>query len=165
MLRMKLILLALLLSLVAIPQVMAKAYFQNETELVTKSATIAIIEIAEPQPSDKKGTTWTYRQSASAKVITRIKGDIPDTFTLHGDETFICAQCQLRAGRFLAFLNRDGALWVGANWQLSLRPIKDEKIEWYVVSEQRPAMAYQPSDKVLQRIRELLAKPVKATDK
>ena len=165
MLSMKPLLLALLLGLAVVPQAMAKAYFQNETELVTLSTVIAIVEIAEPQPSEQKGTTWTYRQSATAKVISRIKGDIPDTFTLYGDETFICAQCQLKAGRFLAFLNRDADLWVGANWQLSLRPIKDEKIEWYVVYEQRPAMTYQPSDKVLKRIQELLATPLKTTDK
>ncbi len=163
MLRMKPFLIATLLCLAIVPQAMAKAYFQTETELVTQSAAIAIIEIAEPQPSEQKGTTWTYRQSATAKIISRIKGDIPDTFTLHGDETFICARCPLRAGRFLAFLNRDGELWIGANWQLSLRPIKDDKIEWYVVPEQRNPMAYQPSELVLKRIQELIATPFKST--
>lgn len=159
---MKPLLLALSLCLATVPQAMAKAYFQNETELVTKSAVIAIIEIAEPQPSEQKGTTWTYRQSATAKVISRIKGDVPDTFTLHGNETFICAQCQLRAGQFLAFLNRDGALWVGANWNLSLRPIQDGDIEWYAAPELHQAQSYQPRASVLKRIQELLADSLKA---
>lgn len=136
----------------------AKAYFQTEPELVTQATAIAIIELSEPEESDQKGAIWTYRKSARAKVVMQVAGSLPDTFTLFGDETFICAQCHLAAGQYLAFLSRDGGLWAGANWHLSLRPLKDDKIEWYSAPEQRFSMTFQPKATVLERVREILAK-------
>ncbi|MFN0129497.1 MAG: hypothetical protein ACKV19_22755 [Verrucomicrobiales bacterium] len=149
----------LLAALIAVRQYAhAKAYFQTESELVTQSTAIAIIELSDPVDSDQKGGTWTYRKSASAKVIDRVAGTIPDTFTLFGDETFICAQCHLVAGRYLAFLRRDGDLWAGANWNLSLRPLKENMIEWYTAPERRFPMTFQPRANVIGRVRELLSK-------
>jgi hypothetical protein len=55
-------------------------------------------------------------------------------------------------GRFLAFLTKDGDLWVGANWQLSLRPIQNEQVEWYVTDEQRYPMRFQKFDDVVAEV-------------
>ncbi len=135
----------------------AKAAFLSESDLITKSAVIAIIELGEPVDVEQKSATWTYRKQAPAKVITRLKGDLPDTFTLHGHETFICAQCQLSAGRHLAFLTRNGPLWVGTNWHLSLRPIRKGEIEWFTPSPKDGlTLKYQPEATVLQRIQTTL---------
>lgn len=144
-----------------------KAYFFSRTELVQKSLVIAIIELGEPGPSKPNadsdpfveqahGTTWAYQKSAKAKVVRIIKGEIPPEFILHVDETFICAQCTLSKGRFLAFLQKDKDLWVGTNWHLSLRPIKDGKIEWYQGEDLMKPMTFQPEAAVLEEIRKLL---------
>lgn len=162
---MKSLLIASLGILASAHHAFAKAYFQTETELVTKATAIAVIEIAEPTRTEQKGAIWTYRQTATAKVLDRIKGNLPDAIALFGDETFICAQCHLAAGRYLAFLSRDGDLWVGANWQLSLRPVKADMIEWYAAPEQRHAMTFQPADSVLKRVRHLMAAESQATKK
>jgi len=144
-----------------------KAYFFKRSELVQKSLVIAIIDLGEPEPSKSNagadpfvdqavGATWAYQKSAKAKVVRTIKGDIPAEFVLHGDETFICAQCRLSKGRFLAFLQKDKDLWVGTNWHLSLRPVKEGKIEWYDGEDLMKPMTLQPEAAVLADVRKLL---------
>jgi hypothetical protein len=59
-----------------------------------------------------------------------LKGDLPETFTIYGAESFICARCPLSKGLFLAFLKKDRGLWTGSNWHLSLRSITDGKLDW-----------------------------------
>jgi hypothetical protein len=162
---MKSLLIASLVTLALAHSAFAKAYFQTETELVTQATAIAVIEIAEPKLTEQKGTDWTYRQTATAKVLNRIKGNLPDDITVFGDETFICAQCHLVAGRYLAFLRLDGELWVGVNWHLSLRPVKADLIEWYATPEQRFPMTFQPTDSVLKRVRHIIAAEPQTTKK
>lgn len=144
-----------------------KARFFSRSELVRKSLVIAIIELGEPGPSKSNpgadpfvdqalGTVWSYQKSAKAKVVRILKGEIPAEFVLHGNETFICAQCTLSKGRFLAFLQKDKDLWVGTNWHLSLRPVKDGKIEWYDGEDLMKPMTLQPEAAVLADVRKLL---------
>lgn len=113
-------------------QALAKACFQTKQQMIEKAEVIAIIEVSTVQDSDTKGKDWTYRTKGKAKVEQLLKGELPDEFTLYGAETFICASCPLTTGRFIAFLKKDGDLWAGSNWHLSLRPIKDGMVEWYV---------------------------------
>ncbi len=134
----------------------AKAYFQNEVELVTKADAIAIVELSEPAAAEQKGEHWTYRQSATVKVALMLKGELPEKFTIYGDETFICAQCRLTSGRYLAFLRKDGKLWAGSNWHLSLRPVRNEQIEWFDQAEKLHSLKFQPSETVLKRIRNIM---------
>jgi hypothetical protein len=140
-----------------------RAYFFTRTELIQKATAIAIVEIEEPEPAKPTGNdqqdpfaedgatgkNWVYGQQAKVRVQKVLKGDLPKEFTLYGQESFICAQCMLTKGRFLAFLSKDGDLWVGANWQLSLRPIQNEQVEWYVTDEQRYPMKFQKFDDVV----------------
>lgn len=153
--------------LVLATQSHGKAHFFSRSELVQKSLVIAIIDLGEPGPSKSNadadpfvdqahGTTWSYQKSAKAKVVRIIKGGIPAEFILHGNETFICAQCSLSKGRFLAFLQKDKDLWVGTNWHLSLRPIKDGKIEWFDGEDLMKPMTLQPEAAVLADVRKLL---------
>lgn len=145
----------------------AKAYFFKRSELVEKSLVIAIIELGDPGPAkanagadpfvdQAKGTTWTYQKSSKASMVRKIKGEISADFILHGDETFICAQCRLSKGRFLAFLQKDKDLWVGTNWHLSLRPIKDGRIEWYEGEDLTKPMKFQPEKVVIAEVEKLL---------
>jgi hypothetical protein len=146
--------------------VFGKAYFFSRTELIQKAMAIAIVEIEEPEPAkpignDKQdpfaedgatGKTWVYGQQAKVRVQKVLKGDLPKEFTLYGQESFICAQCALTKGRFLAFLTKDGDMWVGANWHLSLRPIQNEQVEWYVTDEQRYPLKFQRFDDVVAEV-------------
>lgn len=146
-----------------------KAYFYSQDELIRKAEVIVIIDLGEPvipkaeavdpfmeADDGRRGKTWNYRQCAKAKVIEVIKGKIDGKFMMYGGETFICAQCNLGKGRFLAFLTKDGKMWVGANWHLSLRPVTDGKIEWFPPNEQRYPMTMQAQDAVLGQVRRVL---------
>ncbi len=145
-----------------------KAYFYTRSELIQKAQVIAIINVEEPaeSPSSVQGhdpfepvkRNWSYGQQAKVRVEQILKGDAPKEFVLYGKETFICAQCSLSKGRFLAFLSKDGDLWIGANWQISLRPIRDGEVEWYVSDEQRFPMNFQKLDEVVAAIRVALKK-------
>ena len=118
----------------------AKAYYQTRDEMIDRAEVIAVVTITNIQDADAKGKTWTYRTAGDARAIRVLKGKLPAEFTLHGEETFICAQCPVTEGHFLAFLKKDGDLWTGSNWHLSLRPITGTDVEWYAESEDRYEM-------------------------
>ena len=80
-----------------------------------------------------------------------IKGELPLEIALFGEESFICAQVRFKPGRHLVFLRRDGKLLVGSNWHLSVRPMAETKVEWYVPGE-RLQLFWQPLAEVLERI-------------
>ncbi len=109
----------------------AKAYYQGKDEMIAQAEAIAIVRIDDVRKADVKGRTWTYRQIASATVVDLLRGELPQKFLLHGSENFICAQCPLSAGTYLAFLKKDGDLWTGSNWHLSLQAISGDKVAWY----------------------------------
>jgi hypothetical protein len=144
-----------------------KAAYFSEEQLVLKSAAIAIIDLDTPSPIplanpfDPTVKSAPNRMpcttSAQAKCVELISGELPATFVMQGDETFICAQCRLSKGRYLAFLVKVDDHWEGTNWQLSLRPVKDGKIEWYSKPDQAFSLAFQDSNAVLTRIRAILA--------
>ena len=113
----------------------AKARFAPKTEMIRKSKAIAIVQITRVDPIEKKGGFWTYRQIASANVESVIKGKLPGTIQIYGDENFICAQVQLKVGRFLIFLAEDRDMLVGSNWHLSIRPIENNLVGWYEKEE------------------------------
>lgn len=133
---MKSIALALLMCAVIHPVIFAKAYFQTKQEMIERAEVIAIIEITNVRVSETKAG-WTYQQEGDAQVKSVLKGEIPDTFTFYGAENFICAQCPVSTGRFIAFLKRDQTLWTGSNWHFSLRRIADQQVEWYVEGSHR----------------------------
>jgi hypothetical protein len=150
-----------------------KAYFQSQSELIANASVIAIIELQDPQPAktlkDQRknidpssdvdpfaegaaGKEWLYSTQANATIVKQLKGDIPKEFILYGGESFICAQCTLAKGRYLAFLRKDGNCWAGSNWQSSLRPIREDQVEWFVSEEERHPMKFQNLEKVISQI-------------
>jgi hypothetical protein len=146
-------------------QASAEAYFQTEAEMIRSAEVIAVISITDLRDSDVKGRTWTYRKSGEAKVETILKGQIPKAFTMYGAETFKCASCPIAEGRFLAFLKKDGDLWTGSNWHLSLRPIKGANVLWYIADDNRYEMKSTPLDAVLIRIKEAIANKTEQADR
>lgn len=171
-LKMKTLFAVLALSFVSSWSAFGKAYFFKQSELIDKATVIAIVVLEEPEAAKPTkgeqpdpftedratGKIWTYSKQAKVRVEKVLKGEIPDEAILYGHESFICAQCVLKKGRFLAFLGKDGELWVGANWQLSLRPIRESEVEWYVSDDQRFPMKFQKLEEVLTEIRATLEK-------
>ena len=145
--------------------VSAKAYFETKEQMIERAEVIAIITVSDVRDSDDKGQTWIYRKSATARTETVLKGSLPDEFRIHGNETFICAQCPLIEGRQLVFLKKDKDLWTGSNWHLSFRPITGSDVAWYKSDEDRYNMAPTPLEKVLAEIKEIMARPKKSTEK
>jgi hypothetical protein len=139
-------------------QAHAKAYFQTKQEMIERAEAIAVIEISAAQDSDVKGTTWTYQTKGKAKVVQTLKGTLPDEFALYGSETFICASCPIVNGRFVAFLRKDGDLWAGSNWHLSLRPIKGGMVDWFVAEDNRREMKPAALASVLAEIQRQIAR-------
>ena len=137
----------------------AKAYFQTKSEMIERAGAIALVRIGDPEPSVKKGKHWTYRQQAKVRVESVLKGKLPDQFMLYGAETFICAQCSIDTGYFVVFLKKDGELWTGSNWHLSLRGIKDGQVDWFVADESRFEMAPRLLSDVIKEI-ELIVRKV-----
>ena len=121
--------------------------------MIEKADAIAIVEITNVKDSNTKGKTWTYRTKGTVKVEKILKGKLPNEFTLYGAETFICASCPIAKGRYIAFLKKDGDLWTGSNWHLSLRPIKSDMVDWYVADDNRYEMESKALKKVLAEIK------------
>ena len=133
----------------------AKAAYKDKVEMTQSAEVIAIVEIKGLQKVEVKGKFWTYHQKASDKVEKVLKGTLPSTVALFGDEDFICARCHFGTGRYLVFLDKDGELLTGNNWQLSARKITGTDVEWFGeknVFEQKKA----PLSNVLSEIGKLL---------
>ena len=137
------------------PALFAKAYFASAQEMVQGSVAIAILDISKVEAVEAKGDHWTYRERAQATVDRTLKGSLPKQVQLFGNETFICAQVRFQPGRYLAFLRRDGEKLVGANWHFSIRPIKDDQVEWYS-EKQRLDLSWQPLSAVVEQMNELI---------
>jgi len=143
------------LHLTPVHEAQAKAYYATEAEMIASSDAIAVVQIEKVEAIETKAEPFDYRQIAHAKVERTLKGLLPKSILIHGNETFICAQVRLRPGRFLVCLRKAGALLVGANWHLSVRPIEDEKVEWYTPGTHLD-LSWQPLDPVLQRVKDAI---------
>jgi hypothetical protein len=142
------------------PALFARAYFAGAQEMVQGSVAIAILDISKVEAVDAKGEHWTYRERAQATVDRTLKGSLPQHVQLFGNETFICEQVRFQPGRYLAFLRKDGEKLVGANWHLSVRPIKDGQVEWYS-GKQRLDLSWQPLSVVVEQVRDLMKQSAK----
>ena len=108
----------------------AKAAYQTPQVMIANSQAIALVQIDRIEATQTKGENWTYGQKATAHVERTLKGQLPATLTLLGDENFICARCHFETGRFLVFLKREKADWAGVNYQPSARKVEEEQVNW-----------------------------------
>jgi hypothetical protein len=154
-------LLALGLVLLLAATVQAKAAYKGKGRMIETAEVIAVVEITSVEKASVKGKHWIYGQRALAKVENVLKGKLPASASLYGDENFICARCHFEIGRYLVFLDRDGELLTGNNWYLSIRKITENseaKVEWFDdknIFEKKQA----PLSDVLNEIAAVLAKP------
>ncbi len=103
----------------------ARAAFQSSEVMIANSDVIALVQIERVEAAQIKGTHWTYGQKVTARVERTLKGELPSSIALLGDENFICARCHFETGRFLVFLKREKEGFSGTNWQLSARKIEN----------------------------------------
>ena len=142
----------------------AKArYALSKTSMIQEAQCIAIVNITKVEKADKKEKSWTYRQKASATVEQCVKGNVEGDITIYGLETFICAQCRYEKGRFILFLRKDGAVWVGSNWQLGIRPIKGKNVQWFKDHKTLFEMKDTPLDKVVDEITTVVKEQIEKT--
>ena len=154
-----LVVIAIIFSILAAPpRALGKAYFAQEKEMIEKCDAIAIVRITEVKETDVKTAGFDYREVAHAEVEDVLKGSLRKEIVLHGNEMFICAQVRFQPGRYLVFLRSQNGLLTGANWHLSARPIRDDKIEWYTKPTEL-AVSWQPLADVLKGIRETISLP------
>ena len=157
-------LLAVSLILLLAANAHSDAAYKGKVEMIETAAAIAVVEITGTEKVSVKGKQWIYQQKASAKVEQVLKSNLADRVSLYGDENFLCAQCHFEAGRYLVFLDRDGDLLTGNNWQLSTHKITGEAVEWLddVKFFEKKVVALSG---VLQEIEQALAKAKPAAPK
>ena len=141
-----------------VPHADAKAYYAPEDEMIERAEVIAIVDISRVEKAETKSQPFDYGEIAHATVQQTLKGKLPKEINLYGGESFICAQVHFKPGRFLVFLRHAGEFLVGCNWHLSVRPIKDTEVEWYIPGE-RNNLSWQSLDTVLVRIQNAQARP------
>jgi hypothetical protein len=132
MVRMQMKKLFLLIMLLAVTSpCFAKAYYARKKDMIKEAEAIVIAEITKVEDSENVGKPWSYRQKASATVKHCLKGEAKGEIEIYGMETFICAQCRYKKGNFILFLRKKEDFWVGSNWHLGIRPIANNKTQWF----------------------------------
>jgi hypothetical protein len=159
---MKRVFLLIMLLAVASP-CFAKARYAQKKDMIKEAESIVVVNITKVEDTDQKGKTWTYRQKVSATVERCLKGDAGGDITIYGLEDFQCAQCQYEKGRFILFLRKDGSLLVGSNWDLGIRSVKADKVQWFKDDEARFEMKESPLDDVIKEINAVVEEQKKAT--
>lgn len=133
----------------------AKAAYWGKAEMIKRAEIIALVTITKVEPAKEKRKAWTYSKAATAEVERVLKGRLAQTVVLHGGEDFICAQVNYQPGRHLVFLRQDEDLLVGVNWQLSVRAITGDEVEWFV-NDTALELKKSPLDTVLREIETLV---------
>lgn len=109
----------------------AKAAFKSATDMIADADVIAVVRVESVENASVKSGHWTYSKRAVTVPLQVIKGKVPGKFYMLGGENFICAQCNYEPGKALVFLKKEGDAFRGNNWHLSIRPIRESKVEWF----------------------------------
>lgn len=148
----------------------AKAYYAGKAEMIQKADVIVVVNISKVEKVEVKPESgWTYRQKATGQIEQSIKGGLSGQIEILGQEDFICAQCDFKPVRCLLFLKKGGKDFLhGANWHLGIRPIKDDKVDWFKDDKSLFEMTPQPLSDVIKEIESVLKekapnKPSEAT--
>lgn len=109
----------------------AKAAFKSMTDMIVDADVIAVVRVENVENASVKSATWTYSKRATTVPLQVLKGTLPDKFHMLGGENFLCARCNYEPGKALVFLKKEGNAYRGNNWHLSIRPIRESKVEWF----------------------------------
>ena len=150
------------------PHAIAKARYADKTEMIQEAEAIVIVNITKVEEVEKKTESgWTYRQKATVEIKQSIKGELSGQVEVFGMENFICAQCKFKTGRHLLFMIKGPQdFWHGSNWHLGIRPISEDKVEWFKDDKSRFDMTQQTLFDVKKEIEEIMKKkaPNKTSD-
>jgi len=112
-------------------------------EMIWLSEFIGIITIDRVSPLPKtEHPRWQFGQRAHATVERNLKGTLPRAIDIYGDENLVCQQTELSRGRFLAFLVRASGKLQSTNYQMGIRPIRGDHVEWYHRGGDRISLNY-----------------------
>lgn len=142
----------------------AKAHYAPKKEMIQNAECIVIVEITKVDKSEKKGATWTYRQKALATVKQCLKGKAKGAIEIYGMETFSCGRCRYEKGNFILFLQKEEGFWAGSNWGLGIRPITDDKTQWFK-DDETLEMKETPLDDVTKEINAVIEAQKKTPNK
>jgi hypothetical protein len=142
----------------------AKAYFAPKKEMIRNADCIVIVEITKVEALKQKGEHWTFGQKATATVKRCLKGSVKGEIEIRGMESFKCAQCRYEKGRFLLFLSKGKGFWTGSNWQLGIRPITKDKVQWFKDDKARREMKATPLADVIAEIEKVMKKGKRAAE-
>lgn len=163
------IIVAALCAMLLADNAFAKAYYARKAEMIQKAEAIVVVNVTKVEAVQKQGKPWTYSQRTTAEVEQTLKGAVTGTIEIYGMESFICARCEYKTGRFLLFLRKgDEDFWHGANWHLGIRSITDDKVNWFKDEKSLFEMTPQPLPDVVKEIESVLKekapnKPSEAT--
>ena len=124
--------------------------------MIQNADCIVIVEITKVEVLKKKGKHWTFGQKATATVKRCLKGSVKGEIEIRGLENFICAQCRYEKGHCLLFLSKGKGFWTGSNWQLGIRPITKDKVQWFKDNEVRHEMKAMPLADVIVEIEKVM---------
>ncbi len=153
---MKRVLIAVCVMLAVSAPVFGDARYAGKEAMIREADAIVVATVTKVEKDKTRGRHWTYGQKAMATVEQCLKGGLAAQIEIRGMEDFICAQCRFETGRFLLFLRRDGELWAGSNWHLSIRANKDGKVAWFKPGGTLFDSTEQPLDAVLAEVRKTL---------
>jgi len=144
------------------PEARAKAAYSSLDQMIVNSELIAVVDVKKLEKVEKKGTSFTFSQVATADINQIIKGSAPKQIAIYGGENFICASCRFEPGQVLVFLNHDREMLIGSNWHLSVRPIKTGQLDWFDGDNIHSLKPAKLAD-VLQQVKSKLPAPMKLT--
>lgn len=121
-----------------------KAAFASKSKMIKTADTIAQVNILEVKKVKFKGKHWTYSQKAIVKPLAILKGELDKSSKIYGGENFICASVKYKPGTYLLFLKKIDDYYVGNNWHMSVRPCKNNKIQWF---SQKDRIQFVPTEK------------------
>ena len=134
------------------------AAYAGKVEMIQKADVIVVVNITKVEDVEKKPESgWTYRQKATAQIEQCLKGGLTGQMEIYGMENFICARCEYKVGRYLLFLRKGSVdFWHGVNWHLGIRPVVEDKVEWFRDDKTRFEMTRQPLSDVIKEIQAVI---------
>ncbi|MGD9680128.1 MAG: hypothetical protein AB7W16_02990 [Candidatus Obscuribacterales bacterium] len=130
---------------------LADAAYLSKEGMIDNAGVIALVAIDRVEKTETKGAHFIYRKKAIMTPLRVLKGDLRKGAVLYADESFLCARTAVEPGKALVFLRRDGSYLVSNNWELGVRQVEDDKLEW-PEGGTNPALSRQNLDKVIAEI-------------
>lgn len=122
---------ALLVALVPAADAAAKAAYVDLPTALEQAEIVALVQVESVTADDIAGEHWTYRQRVVAHPIEVLKGELPATFTIAGNRSFICAPVPYEApATYVLLLAHDGEPLATVNNDDGQAQVFGDRIDW-----------------------------------